>query len=108
MAGTVKPLKRSALTELKSLEQAAELLKTLAHAHRLRIVQMLLSGEYAVGELAAACGISSSMTSEHLRLMQHCGILTSEKDSRKKYYHVTEPLLANIMSIIESGFCLPK
>ena len=45
------------LTPLESLEQAAECLKTLAHPHRLRIVQMLLQGRYTVGELAEACEI---------------------------------------------------
>ena len=46
--------KKSKLTPLPALEQAAECLKTLAHPHRLRIVQMLLQGRYTVGELAEA------------------------------------------------------
>ena len=37
---------------MDALQQAAECLKTLAHPHRLRIVQMLLQGQYTVGELA--------------------------------------------------------
>ena len=57
---------------MKALEQAAECLKTLAHPHRLRMVQMLLRGRYTVGELAEACEIPSHMASEHLRLMQRC------------------------------------
>ena len=32
------------LTSLEALGQAAECLRTLAHPHRLRIVQMLLGG----------------------------------------------------------------
>ena len=68
-----------ALTDLESLEQAAECLKTLAHPHRLRMVQMLLRGRYTVGELAEACDIPSHMASEHLRLMQRCGFMTSAK-----------------------------
>ncbi len=35
-----------------ALGQAAECLKTLAHPHRLRMVQMLLRGRFTVGELA--------------------------------------------------------
>jgi DNA-binding transcriptional ArsR family regulator len=92
------------LTDLKALEQAAECLKTLAHPHRLRMVQMLLRGRYTVGELAEACGIASHMASEHLRLMQHCGFLTSEKDGRNVYYQIAEPHLANIMACIEARF----
>ena len=71
------------LTSLESLEQASECLKTLAHPHRLRMVQMLLRGRYTVGELAEACDIPSHMASEHLRLMQRCGFMTSVKGSMR-------------------------
>ncbi|NOY43418.1 MAG: helix-turn-helix transcriptional regulator [Planctomycetes bacterium] len=96
--------KKIKLTDLKSLEQAAECLRTLAHPHRLRIVQMLLQSEYTVGELAEACEIAPHMASEHLRKMQHCGFLDSEKDGQRRYYHVVEPHLANILSCIEARF----
>jgi DNA-binding transcriptional ArsR family regulator len=99
-----KPFKTPKLTSLEALEQAAECLKTLAHPHRLRMVQMLLRGRYTVGELADACGIPSHMASEHLRLMQRCGFLNSEKDGRKAYYRIVEMHLASIMACIESRF----
>lgn len=94
----------ASLTPLAALEQAAECLKILAHAHRLRMVQMLLRGRYRVGELAEACGIPSHMTSEHLRLMQRCGFLGSEKEGRKVYYTILEPHLAGILKCVESRF----
>ena len=92
------------LIELAALGQAAECLRTLAHPHRLRIVEMLLGGRYTVGELAEACGIPSHMASEHLRLMQRCGFLASERDGRTVYYTVVEPHLANIMNCIADRF----
>jgi ArsR family transcriptional regulator, zinc-responsive transcriptional repressor len=104
MATKTKSTKLPNLTSLGALEQAAECLKTLAHPHRLRMVQMLLQGRYTVGELAESCGIPSHMASEHLRLMQHCSFLTSEKDGCKTYYQIIESHLANIMHCIESRF----
>lgn len=44
------------------------------------------------------------MTSDHLRLMQRCGFLKSEKEGRTVFYSVAEPLLANIIECIESRF----
>jgi DNA-binding transcriptional ArsR family regulator len=44
------------------------------------------------------------MASEHLRLMQRCGFLTSEKDGRKVYYRVAEPHLKSILKCIEDRF----
>src|SRR3954466_8077971 len=104
MAAKTKSGSRPKLTPLNALTQAAECLKTLAHPHRLRMVQMLLQGRYAVGELAEACEIPSHMASEHLRLMQRCGFLTSEKEGRNAYYKIVETHLASIMTCIETRF----
>jgi DNA-binding transcriptional ArsR family regulator len=105
---TRKTARLPKLTSLESLGRAAECLRTLAHPHRLRIVQMLLAGRYTVGELAATCEIPSHMASEHLRLMQRCGFLNVERDGRCVYYTIAEPHLANIMACIESRFGGPK
>ena len=88
------------LTDLGALGEAAECLRTLAHPHRLRMVQMLLQQDFTVSELATACGLPSAMASEHLRLMQRCGFLTSEKVSRKVFYRVAEPHLKNILKCV--------
>jgi DNA-binding transcriptional ArsR family regulator len=104
MTTKTKSAGRLRLTSLVALAQAAECLKTLAHPHRLRMVQMLLQGRYTVGELAEACEIPSHMASEHLRLMQRCGFLTSEKEGRKAYYQIAEKHLASIMTCIEARF----
>jgi DNA-binding transcriptional ArsR family regulator len=101
---TIKAKKAKRLTPLEALEQAAECLKTIAHPHRLRMIQMLLRGRYTVGELAEACEIRSHMASEHLRLMQRCGLFIAEKDGRKAYYQIAEPHLANIMACVEARF----
>lgn len=95
---------RLRLTSIEALADAAECLKTLAHPHRLRMVQMMLQGRFSVGELAEACGIPSHMASEHLRLMQRCGFLEAEKEGRSVYYVVAEPHLQSIMACVEARF----
>jgi ArsR family transcriptional regulator, zinc-responsive transcriptional repressor len=92
------------LTSLEALGQAAECLRTLAHPHRLRIIQMLLQDRYTVGELAEACGIPSHMASEHLRLLQRSRFLAAEKEGRFVYYTVSEPHLAHILKCVEARF----
>lgn len=92
------------LTSLDGLARAAECLRTLAHPHRLRMVQMLLQGRFTVGELAEACSVPSQVASEHLRLMQRSGFLSSEKDGRRTYYAIAEPHLANILACVEGRF----
>jgi len=104
MPANSKTAGRPKLTPLNRLAEAAECLKTLAHPHRLRIVQMLLQGRYSVGELAEACDIPSNMASEHLRLMQRCGFLSSVKEGRNAYYRIVEMHLGSIMACIEVRF----
>ncbi|GAB5402237.1 MAG: metalloregulator ArsR/SmtB family transcription factor [Aureliella sp.] len=102
---TVKPVRAGKPTgSVQDFAKAAECLKTLAHPVRLRIVQMLLHGRYTVGELAADCGIQDNVGSEHLRLLQRCGFLTSERDGRKVYYQIAEPHLQQLMACIEGRF----
>jgi len=95
---TTKPL------SLDALAQAAECLRTLAHPHRLRMIEMLLRDRYTVGELAEACDIPSPMASGHLRLMQRCGLLNQERDGRNVYYCVAEPCLGDFLACIRKRF----
>ena len=92
------------LTSLQDLSSAAECLRVLAHPHRLRMVQMLLAGQYTVTELAEACELPTAMASEHLRLMQRCGFLQGQKEGRRVFYKVIEPHLKQIVTCIEKRF----
>lgn len=89
---------------VKAFADAAECLKTLAHPVRLRVVQLLLHGRYTVGELAEDCEIPDNVASEHLRLLQRCGFLTSERDGRRVYYQVAEPHLEQLMACVQGRF----
>ena len=92
------------LLDLEAMAQAAGCLKTLAHPHRLRMIQMLLGGEYTVGQLAEACGIAPHAASEHLGRMRDRGLLGAERRSREVYYQIAEQGLASIMDCIEKRF----
>jgi len=92
------------LIKPEALVQAAQCLRTLAHPHRLRMVEMLLEDEYTVGELAESCGIQSHMASEHLRMMKDRGLLASRREGRRTYYRVRDGGLAGILSCVQNRF----
>jgi len=102
MKKTALPPPPPKLTDLDALGRAAECLRVLAHPHRLRMIQMMLAGQYPVGELAEACELPTAMASEHLRLMQRCGFLTSQKEGRQVFYRVADPHLKNLMKCVEA------
>jgi DNA-binding transcriptional ArsR family regulator len=89
---------------VQTFAEAAECLKTLAHPVRLRIVQLLLHGRYTVGELAEDCDIPDNVASDHLRLLQRCGFLSSQREGRRVYYQIAEPHLQQLMACIEGRF----
>jgi DNA-binding transcriptional ArsR family regulator len=94
----------SALLASEALEHAAECLRTLAHPHRLRMVEMLLAGERTVGELAEACGIQSHVASEHLGKMKDRGLLVCRRDGRRIYYRVQNACLGGIIDCVRCHF----
>lgn len=98
-----KPAKLE-LLDMEAMTQAAECLKVLAHPVRLRMVDMLMQGRFTVGEIAEACEIQAHMASEHLRLMQHCGLLAAEKEGRRTYYQIAENHLESILNCIRTRF----
>jgi len=100
------PARRSQtrLIPLDALDMAAECLRTLAHPHRLRMVQMLLQDDYTVGELAEACDILPHQASAHLGLMKDRGLLAARREGRNTYYQIAEDGLQSIMNCIEKRF----
>jgi DNA-binding transcriptional ArsR family regulator len=87
----------------EQLEKAAECFRLMAHPVRLRMVEILLTGEYPVREVARLCGLSEHQTCGHLRLLQGHGLLGSERRGRAVYYRVENPRLPRILDCIRSA-----
>ena len=80
--------KQPNLLDYGTLNTAAEMLKLMGHPVRLRIVDILTQGAYPVNEIAALCETAPHQVSEHLRLMQHHGLLSSRREGRTVYYEI--------------------
>lgn len=71
--------------------RAAEMLRTLAHPARLRIVDLLhTADELPVGEITDYLGITQSATSQHLNQMRRDGLLKSERRGKAVWYSVAD------------------
>lgn len=79
------------LIPMARLEQAAAVLRVLAHPHRLRICEVLLNGRVSVKEIAGHLHIPSNAASQHLNMMKAHGILGCERDGKTVYYRVIDP-----------------
>ena len=104
MTMATKKTEVAPMPDLDSLAQAAECLRALSHPMRLKILFLLESNRWTVGELAEACSIRSHVASEHLRLMQRCGMLSVEKEGQKTYYQICESQVHAILACMREKF----
>ncbi len=91
---------KTQLLPIDMLERASECLKVMAHPVRLRIVNILMQGEFAVHEIADMCDCSQNQTCEHLRLLKGHDLLTSERKGRTVYYRIKSPQLPSLLECI--------
>lgn len=92
--------KKLKLMPLGKLSAAADCLKVMSHPVRLRIVNILMQGEFAVREIAEHCETSPNQTCEHLRLLRGQDLLSSERRGRSVYYKIKSPRLPSLLECI--------
>lgn len=92
------------LTPLEWLDDAAECLKVLGHPIRLRIVEILMQGEFAVHQIAELCGLPPHQTCEHLRILKSHGLLKSSRQGRSVYYEIADPRLPHLLDCIRAAY----
>ncbi len=81
-------------------ELHAELCKVFTSPARIRILNLLRDGEKSVGDLAEAINLPQPNVSQHLTVMRHRGIVTSQKEGATVYYRLTNPKVLKAFDII--------
>ena len=79
------------LMPMERLEQAALVMRVLAHPHRLRICELLMRERISVNDIAEHLRIPSNAASQHLGIMKAYGILGSEREGKTVFYRVIGP-----------------
>lgn len=85
---------------IKTLQQAAEILKTVGHPVRLRIIEVLEPGELSVKDIQERIGQPQAITSQQLSLMKGRGLLRSRRDGTNVYYAVANDLVVRVIECI--------
>ena len=84
------------------LSRTARLCRALADENRLRIVEMLGSGERCVCDLTSALDLGQSLLSHHLKTLKDAGLVTDRRDGRWVYYTLSCDALEELTGAIES------
>ena len=78
--------------------EMAETLRLLGEPNRLRIALICLAGPHTVGALAAALGVSLSLTSHHLRLLKAARLLRAERRGRQMHYALLDGHVRRVLT----------
>ncbi|HEX6135705.1 MAG TPA: metalloregulator ArsR/SmtB family transcription factor, partial [Longimicrobiales bacterium] len=71
-----------------------ELFDVLSDPNRRRILDLLLPGEWSVGELVDELGLSQPLVSKNLRVLREAGLVDVRADGQLRLYRLRpEPLM---------------
>ena len=79
------------LLDIELVTRACRIYKVLSHPVRLRIVELLMEYELAVGELAEEMDMPQATVSQHLNLLRSNGVIAAERRGLKTFYSVVSP-----------------
>jgi DNA-binding transcriptional ArsR family regulator len=86
-------------------EEAAALLKALAHPARLLVLCRLVEGEASVGELQPLVGLSMSALSQHLAVLREMDLVTTRRESQTIYYSVADGPAVRVLDALYAAYC---
>jgi rhodanese-related sulfurtransferase/DNA-binding transcriptional ArsR family regulator len=86
--------------KLALFTQFAAVAKSLAHVHRLELLEQLAQGEQSVEILAERTGLSVANTSQHLQQMRRAGIVVSRREGKFVFYTLADETVLDLMSAL--------
>jgi ArsR family transcriptional regulator len=82
----------------------AEFFKALAHPARIKIVELLRSGEKSVNELQTQLEIEPSAVSQQLAVLRSKNIVEARKHGTSVYYAVRDPVVFELLDVARRIF----
>ena len=89
----------------EQVEQVTEILKSIAHPIRLKILCFLIDGEKNVSEIEQQFGSTISNISQHLTILRKASIIDRRKEANFMYYSLKDENIKNLMESIKQTFC---
>ncbi len=79
----------------------AELLKTLGHPVRLKIIEVLINNKSCVKNIWAALGLPQATVSQHLVSLKNKGIVRSKRDGVMMCYELSDKRIEKIFEYLK-------
>jgi ArsR family transcriptional regulator len=80
--------------------QFAVVAKSLAHAHRLELLEQLAQGDRSVEVLADRTGLSIANASQHLQHLRRAGMVTATRAGKFIYYRLADDAVLDLLAAL--------
>ncbi len=88
------------------LNDAANMLKAIAHPMRIAILRHLEGGKkLTVTQIHFLLEIEQSATSHHLGIMRDKGVLCSKREGKNTFYYLKNDIITQIVDCLEKCVC---
>ncbi len=75
-------------------------MKALGEPRRIAILELLLGGPRAVGEIAAAVDVSQQAVSQHLAVLDRAGLVEARREGTRRLYAVRRSGFAPAVDLV--------
>ena len=87
---------------MKNLSDSVHAFRALGQETRLRIVDLLSSKTFSVGELEKHLRVSQSAISQQLRILERVGLIKLQKEGKYTFCSINRSFLEGVRSHIDS------
>lgn len=90
---------------LDRCDDVSQILKSLSHPVRLKVLCQVMEGEQTVNELTEFCEISQSAMSQFLNRMRADGLVKSRKEGTHVFYGIADEKLVKLLRAVKDIYC---
>lgn len=87
------------------IENTTEILKSIAHPIRMKILCYLMDGEKNVGEIEHEFGSTISNISQHLTILRKATIISRRKEANFMYYSLADTNISTLLETLKNLYC---
>ncbi|MCA0406450.1 MAG: metalloregulator ArsR/SmtB family transcription factor [Proteobacteria bacterium] len=90
---------------LAKADEAARLLRAMAHGPRLRILCLLVEKELTSGEIARVLAMRGAAASQQLALLRAERLIEARRSGKNVFYALANPLVVDLVGSLRGHFC---
>ena len=79
----------------------AAVARSMGHAHRLELLELVAQGARSVEALAQHTGLSIANTSQHLQQLRRAGLVTAKRDGKYVLYQLADASVLGLLSAMQ-------